>query len=235
MATVLVVDDEPNIRDVLRYALEREGFQVRVAAGGDAALAELGAGGIDLVVLDVMMPGTDGLEVCRRVRARPAPEGNVPILFLSSRAEEIDRVVGLELGSDDYIAKPFSPRELVARVRAVLRRPRAAAAAPAAPDLVLMVGGVGGVAIDVARHEVRAGERIVALTATEFSMLRALCERRGRVLSRRQLVDLAISVDHHVTERTVDSHVRRIRAKLRDAGADELVETVHGVGYKCRD
>ncbi len=234
MATVLVVDDEPNIRDVLRYALEREGFQVRLAAGGEAALAELGSGGVDLVVLDVMMPGIDGLEVCRRVRARPAPEGNVPILFLSSRAEEIDRVVGLELGSDDYIAKPFSPRELVARVRAVLRRPRAAAAAPQA-DPVLEAGGLGGVVIDVARHEVRAGGKLIPLTATEFSMLRALCERRGRVLSRRQLVDLAISVDHHVTERTVDSHVRRIRAKLRDAGADELVETVHGVGYKCRD
>lgn len=230
MATVLVVDDEPNIRDVLRYALEREGFSVRLAAGGEGALSELAAGGIDLVVLDVMMPGIDGFEVCRRVRARPGPEGHVPILFLSSRAEEIDRVVGLELGSDDYIAKPFSPRELVARVRAVLRRPRAAAVAlPADPVLA-----VGGVCIDVARHEVRAGGALVPLTATEFSMLRALCERRGRVLSRRQLVDLAISVDHHVTERTVDSHVRRIRAKLREAGCEELVETVHGVGYKCR-
>jgi two-component system OmpR family response regulator len=230
MTTILIADDEPNIRDVVKYALEREGFRVLVAANGEEALAIVGRGGVDLLVLDILMPELDGLEVCRRLRGGGRGT-DLPVIFLSSKGEEIDRVVGLELGSDDYLAKPFSPRELVARVRAVLRR-RAAPAPQAAREKKLAVGDV---TMDVERHEVKVGAAQVALTATEFAMLRALCERPGMVLSRRQLVDRAISADHHITERTVDSHIRRIRAKLREAGAEDVVATVHGIGYKCSD
>jgi two-component system OmpR family response regulator len=222
---ILVVDDEARIREVVQYALEREGFRVTTVDDGPKALTTLERGAFDLVVLDVMLPGMDGLELCRRVRTTSA----VPILFLSARSEEIDRVLGLELGGDDYLTKPFSPRELVARVKAVLRR-GTDSTPDAAPKKKLVHGKI---AIDPERHEVSVGQTLLSLTPTEFGLLVALLERPGIVLSRGQLMERAYSYDNLVTERTIDTHVRRIRAKFRAAGGDDPIATVHGVGYKA--
>ena len=225
---ILVVDDEARIREVVQYALEREGLRVSTVDDGGAALDALTRSGpFDLVVLDVMLPGMDGLELCRRVRAT----SKVPILFLSPRADEIDRVLGLELGGDDYLTKPFSPRELVARVRAVLRRVEDE---PAEPEPAKRIRH-GQVSIDPERHEVRWGTAPIALTPTELGMLAALLERPGIVLSRGQLMQRAYRYDHLVTERTIDTHVRRIRAKFRAVGAPDPIATVHGVGYKAAE
>lgn len=226
---VLVVDDEARIREVVTYALRRDGFVVSEAEAGDAALARMAAGGVDLVVLDVMLPGVDGLEVCRRIRAT----SRVPILFLSAKGEEVDRVVGLELGGDDYLVKPFSPRELVARVRALLRRAEGAErAAPAEAARRVLVHGP--IEVDLDRHEVRCGGELVALTPTELGVLATLLERPGVVCSRAVLMQRAYRWDNLVTERTIDTHVRRIRAKFRPTGVDP-VATVHGVGYKVAE
>ncbi len=225
MSRVLVADDEAHIREVVSYALARDGHQVEAVADGEQALARVARGGVELVVLDVLMPELDGLAVCRRVRAT----ARVPIIFLSSRTEEADRVLGLELGGDDYVTKPFSPRELAARVRAVLRRaaPDDPPLAPPPPPLVR-----GRVAIDRARAECRVdGGAVVALTVTELRLLTALLEHPGRVLSRAQLITCAYDGDHHVTTRTVDTHVRNIRAKLAAHGVDTIT-TVHGLGYR---
>jgi two-component system OmpR family response regulator len=227
---ILVVDDEARIREVVLYALQKEGFAVQAVADGPAALEAIERGGIDLVVLDVMLPGLDGLEVCRRIRQKH----RVPILFLSSRAEEVDRIVGLEIGGDDYLTKPFSPRELCARVRAVFRRVEAPPEARPAAEAPRTVIAHGPVQIDTERHEVRYAGRIVALTPTEFGVLGALLERPGVVLSRAQLMQRAYRYDNLITERTIDTHVRRIRAKFREQGGDPIA-TVHGVGYKAAD
>ena len=221
MPTILVVDDEAHIRDVVQYTLEREGHRVLTAADGAAALARLRDETVDLVVLDVVMPELDGLALCRRIRV----ESDLPIIFLSSRGEEVDRVLGLELGGDDYLAKPFSPRELAARVATVLRR--SPATAPRGRTLVH-----GPLVLDPDAHEVHVGGVRVDLTATEFGLLRTLLELAGRVLSRGELIEQVRDGDYHVTERTIDTHVRRIRAKLRPFGIDPI-ETVHGVGYKA--
>ncbi len=228
MRQVLVVDDEARILEVVQYALEREGYRVSSVDDGSKAVDALARGAFDLVVLDVMLPGLDGLEVCRRVRAT----SKVPILFLSARSDEIDRVLGLELGGDDYLVKPFSPRELVARVKAVLRRAEASGAEPEPKRRKLTHGRI---TIDPERHEVAWGTALVDLTPTEFGLLSALLERPGVVLSRGQLMQRAYSYDNLVTERTIDTHVRRIRAKFRALGADDPIATVHGVGYKAVD
>lgn len=217
---ILVVDDEAHIRDVVQYALEREGFAVETAVNGEEALVAMRAG-FDLVVLDILMPELDGLTLCRRVRESSA----VPIIFLSSRAEELDRVMGLELGGDDYLVKPFSPRELVARVRTVLRR----AAAPRAAASILSFGAL---VLDVSRHQASVRGVPVALTTTEFAILQALLSESGRVMTRADLVERVYQVETHVTLRTMDTHVRRIRAKLRSRGVN-AIETVHGVGYRA--
>lgn len=226
MKRLLVVDDDRHLREIVTYALSREGYDVTAVADGRAALHAIEGGAFDLVVLDVMMPEIDGLEVCRRVRAK----SRVPIVFLSSRDEELDRVVGLELGGDDYVTKPFSPRELAARVRAVLRRMSPDAPAPNREEPL----AVGALRLDPERHEVTAGDRPVRLTVTEFGLLRALLAQPGRVRSRSELL-AAVNVDDEelVTERTIDTHVKRIRKKLRDAGHDPI-ETVYGVGYRLR-
>jgi two-component system OmpR family response regulator len=223
MASVLVVDDDAHIREVARFALARAGHTVEVAGDGEVAYTRLERGGIELVVLDVLMPELDGFALCRRMRAT----GRVPIVFLSSRGEEVDRVLGLDLGADDYLAKPFSPRELVARVAAVLRR--SADRLVPAPQPVLAVGRV---TIDRDRHELRVGERQLDATATELRLLSSLAAHPGRVLSRGQLIAAVYGDDHHISERTIDTHVRNLRAKLAASGAD-VIETVHGVGYRC--
>jgi two-component system OmpR family response regulator len=221
---VLVVDDEQRIRDVVDYALAKDGFRVSQAADAEQALLAIEREMPDLVVLDVMLPGIDGLELCRRLRAKVA----LPILFLSARSDEIDRILGLELGGDDYLTKPFSPRELLARVRAVLRRAAGAPAEAASAKLYRH----GRLELDPERHRARFEHHDVPLTATEFALLVALLERPGVVLSRAQLLSRAYSSDLHVTERTLDTHVRRIRAKFRTFGADPIA-TVHGVGYRA--
>ncbi len=221
MASILVADDDAHIREVARFALARAGYTVELAADGLGALDRIARGGVDLVVLDVLMPELDGLAVCRRLR------GTLPIVFLSSRGEEVDRVLGLELGADDYLTKPFSPRELVARVAAVLRRSGATTVAAPQPALA-----IGNVSIDRDRHEVRVNETPLPVTATELRLLSALASHRGRVLSRNQLIATVYGDDHHITARTIDTHVRNLRAKLVAAGAP-VIETVHGVGYRC--
>jgi two-component system OmpR family response regulator len=225
MAKILIVDDDPAIRDVVRFALNRAGFEAVEAADGPAALDAFAAAAPDLVVLDVLLPGLDGIEVCRELRRR----SSVPILFLSSKEDEVDRVVGLELGGDDYIGKPFSPRELVARVRALLRRATPARTpAPPAPQTLRRHGKLT-LDLDFVRASWDGQE--VQLTATEFGILRTLIGRPGKVYSRDDLMDGAYGVDKVVSDRTIDSHVRRLRAKFAAIGAAP-VETLHGFGYK---
>ncbi|HYC02187.1 MAG TPA: response regulator transcription factor [Azospirillaceae bacterium] len=224
MSRILLIDDDPGIRDVVRFALAREGFEVEEAADGAAGLASAAARPPDLVLLDVMMPGPDGMEVCRRLRAK----GRTPIIFLSSRDDEIDRVLGLELGGDDYVTKPFSPRELVARVRAVLRR--TAPMEPEAPKALER----GRLRLDLEGFRAFWDGAEVVLTATEFGLLRTLAERPAKVFSRDALMDGAYGTDHYVSDRTVDSHIRRIRAKFQAVGGAP-VETAHGLGYKLSD
>jgi two-component system OmpR family response regulator len=220
MTRILVVDDDPHLREVVRYALSRQGYTVREAADGAAALRMQAEQPADLVVLDIVMPELDGIETCRALRAK----SRVPIVFLSSRDEELDRVLGLELGADDYVTKPFSTRELVARVKAVLRR--AEPVAEASPVL-----RAGELRLDTEAHRAYVGHAEIELTVTEFAILRVLVARPGRAYTRDELVTHAYGEGHHVSERTLDSHIRRIRQKLRDAGADP-VETVHGLGYR---
>jgi two-component system, OmpR family, response regulator len=228
VARILIVDDDPAIRDVVRFALAKAGFETIEAANGREALALFTSATPDLIVLDITMPELDGTEICRRIRR----ESTVPILFLSARDEEFDRVLGLELGGDDYLTKPFSPRELVARIKAVLRRGGASPLAEE-PSKVLSHG-----VLTLDLDEVRASwnGQEVALTATEFGILRTLMTRPGKVYSRDSLMDGAYSIDKIVSDRTIDSHVRRLRAKFEAIGAAP-VETLHGVGYKlgaCR-
>lgn len=223
MARILIADDEEHIRDVVQYALERDGYQVETAADGRAALERFEQGDIDLIVLDVLMPELDGLSLCRMVRE----QGDVPIIFLSSRGEEADRIVGLELGGDDYVTKPFSPRELSTRIKAVLRRAGARGRDSTPPTVVYE-----RVELDPAAHEVRVDKaHKVNLTVTEFRVLYAILERPGLVLTRSQLIRRAYDDDTHITERTIDTHIRRIRAKLRPFSINPI-ETVHGLGYK---
>jgi two-component system OmpR family response regulator len=239
VSRILVADDEAHIREVVRYTLERDGYEVDTAVDGVDALARIEAGGIDLVVLDVLMPSLDGLSLCRRLRAR----SRLPIIVLSSRAEEADRIVGLDLGADDYVTKPFSPGELAARVRSVLRRSDAREVEPAPPVL-----RHGRVEVDRARHEVRVDGAAIAVTVTELRLLAALVERPGRALTRGQLIAIVYDGDHHITTRTIDTHVRNLRAKLQQAAERsdavaagdhvprgiDVIETVHGMGYRAR-
>jgi len=219
---ILVVDDDAPLREVVRYALARDDFTVVEAADGEEALRLFAEHRPDLVVLDVNLPYLDGLSVCRELRAT----SGVPILFLSCRGDEVDRVLGLDLGGDDYVTKPFSPRELVSRVKAILRRGESVVSAEA--DLIL-----GALRVAVASHQVFASDVEIRLTATEFRILSGLARARTRVLDRTQLARDAYPDGRSVSERTLDSHVRRIRAKLRPHGLDPI-ETVHGVGFRLR-
>jgi two-component system, OmpR family, phosphate regulon response regulator PhoB len=220
---ILVVDDEPDIRRLIVMHLERDGFRCRTAGTGPDALREAKTAAPDLVILDLMLPAIDGLEVCRRLRGDAATAG-VPIIMLTARADEVDRVVGLEIGADDYVVKPFSPRELVARIRAVLRRTRPT---PGTAPLT-----VGRLSIDVAAHMVTVDGAPVSLTRREFDLLRALVEARGRVLSREYLLDhvWGYTAAEEIESRTVDVHVRRLRQKLGVEG--QRIGTVTGVGYR---
>ena len=226
MPRILIVDDDPAIREVVRFALSRAGFETLEAADGAAGLAAAREALPDLVVLDVMLPEMDGTAMCRALRASGGPAAAIPVLFLSSRDDEVDRVVGLEIGGDDYLTKPFSPRELVARVRAVLRR-----GAPVPPAPAEEVLRHGRLALDPGRARVTWDGQEIVLTATEFGLLRTLLRRPGRVLNRDALMDGAYAVERVVSDRTIDSHVRRLRAKFAALGAAP-VETLPGFGYR---
>jgi len=217
---ILVVEDEQAIADLVRAYLRRDGFDVVWARTGEQALEELSRHPVRLVVLDIGLPGIDGLEVCRRLRARTG----IPILILSARDEEVDRVAGLEAGADDYVTKPFSPRELVARVKAILRRAGGAGATVDGGSLA-----VGDVELNRASRVVEVGGEPVDLTAREFDLLAALLAHPGVVLSRERLLELAWGGEFPGGTRTVDVHVGQLRAKL---GKAEMIETVRGAGYK---
>jgi two-component system OmpR family response regulator len=223
---ILVVDDDPRICEVICFALEKAGFETVRARDGAAALKLFAAGATDFVVLDIGMPEIDGLEVCRRIRQ----SSEVPILFLSARDDEIDRILGLEIGADDYVIKPFSPRELVARVRAILKRANGAPPQDATKDTGPLVRG--RLTLDQARHRAAFREAAVAFTAIEFAIMSALMKRPEFVLSRDQLMTQAYGGAIHVSDRTIDSHVRNIRTKLAAAGCADGIETVHGVGFR---
>lgn len=223
---ILVVDDEPNIRDVICFALERAGMATATAGNGTQALMTYRARKIDLIVLDIGMPEMDGLDVCRQIRKT----SSVPILFLSARDEEIDRILGLEIGGDDYVTKPFSPRELVARVRAILKRSGGAGAGDRSEEELT----VGELRLDRAGRAVTFGGNPVAPTGLEFAILETLMSRPEMVFSREQLMVAAYGPGTYVADRTIDSHIRNIRAKFTAIGADGLITTVHGVGFKLR-
>ncbi len=219
---IFLVDDEANIIELARLYLEREGFRVASAGDGGQALEAIRKESPALVVLDLMLPGVDGYEVCRRLRA----ESEVPIIMLTARDDDIDKVVGLELGADDYMTKPFNPRELVARVKAILRRSERTAKAAGTRGPI----HIGSFTIDEARHEVTANGRPLNLRAKEFDLLLTLVEHRGIVLSREQLLSLVWGFDFYGQTRTVDVHVAHLRKRL--VGSSISIETVTGVGYK---
>jgi two-component system alkaline phosphatase synthesis response regulator PhoP len=220
---ILVVDDETRLVDVMKAYLERDGYKVVTAYDGQEALLQARREKPDLVLLDLMLPEIDGMEVCRTLRK----DSNVPIIMLTARSEETDKLIGLELGADDYVTKPFSPREVVARVRAVLRRAQAAA------DDGQNVITVGDLVIDQARHEVRRKKETISITPTEFDLLWALASNKGRVLSRLQLMEKALGESYEGYERTIDAHIKNLRHKIEpDPAHPRYVQTVFGVGYK---
>jgi two-component system, OmpR family, phosphate regulon response regulator PhoB len=221
---ILVIEDEPDIAEVLQYNLEKEGFDVETARRGDTGFDAVRRDSPDLVLLDLMLPGIDGLELTRMLKRDPLTS-RLPIVMLTARGDEVDRIVGLELGADDYISKPFSPREVVLRVKAVLRRFQQEE--PAA-ELI----EVGGIELDVSGHQLRVRGRDVPLTATEFRLLRLLLERCGRVQTRGQLLSDVWGYAEDIDSRTVDTHIRRLRRKLGPEA--ERIETVIGVGYRLR-
>ncbi|UWR92653.1 response regulator transcription factor [Phaeobacter inhibens] len=221
-ARILIVDDDPDILDVTGFAVEKAGYETLFASDGLNALKASRQQLPDLIVLDIGLPEMDGLEVCREIRK----SFDVPILFLTARDDEIDRIVGLEIGADDYLTKPFSPRELVARIKAILKR---STPTPAPPEAVLEQGSLQ---LNAERHLCQFGGTPVSLTGSEFRLLATLLARPDHVISRTQLVDTLYGYNIHVSDRTIDSHIRNIRAKLAQAGCAEGIVTVHGVGLR---
>ncbi len=217
---ILVVDDDPRLREIVTVALMRGGYDVVVAADGQLALTHAARELPDLIVLDVGLPEMDGFDVCRRIRQG----SDVPILFLTAHDDEVDRVLGLELGADDYVTKPFSPRELVARVRAILKR--------SGQPQRRRVLRHGSIQLDPAAHSCTAGQDEVSLTATEFTILESLMRHTARIHGRRQLIDRIWGTGSQVSDRTLDSHLRNLRRKLAEAGCTDAIETVHGVGMR---
>jgi two-component system alkaline phosphatase synthesis response regulator PhoP len=223
--TILVVDDEPGIVQIARDYLDRAGFRVITAGDGTSAVRLARAERPNLLVLDLMLPGMDGLDVTRALRQDPATR-KLPIIMLTARVEEADRLIGLELGADDYITKPFSPRELVARVRAVLRRSEG----EAAPAGIIHSGGL---AIDLERRSVRRDGEAIDLTATEFDLLAVLAREPGRPFTRAQLLELVYDVSYTGYDRTVDAHIKNLRRKIEpDPHEPQYIQTIYGVGYK---
>ncbi len=224
---ILIIDDDPQIREVLRIALRQAGMTCTEAGDGPEGLAKARSGRFDLVVLDIGLPQMDGLEVCRTLRSTD----DTPVLFLTARDDEIDRVLGFELGGDDYVTKPFSPRELVARIKAILKRGNAA------PTSGPQTFRRGVLEIDSGRHQCSIAGEPVALTAREMGIIAHLMARPDQVIPRPALTDAVYGAHIHVSDRTLDSHLRNLRAKLAAAGCEDAIETVHGVGIRmgpCR-
>lgn len=219
---VLIVEDEPPQAEMLSYNLEKEGYRVMVAADGEEGLLLAQENTPDVIVLDWMLPGRSGIEVCRELRGEAETRG-IPILMLTARGEEEDRVRGIETGADDYVVKPYSPREVLARIKGLLRR--------ANPSLSSEVMEYADITIDLAQHKVSRGERSIHLGPTEFRLLKTLMEKPGRVYSRERLLDLAWGRDVYVEDRTVDVHIRRLRKALNEGGGVDLIRTVRGEGY----
>lgn len=217
---ILIVDDDPQIRSVLRIALRQAGMTVEEAGDGEEGLSKARSGRFDLIVLDIGLPARDGLEVCRALRV----SDQTPVLFLTARDEEIDRILGFELGGDDYVTKPFSPRELVARIKAILKR--------GVPQSAGSMQQRGVLRLDIARHACLVVETSVPLTAREMGILAQLMARPDQVIARPALVDAVYGLGMDVSDRTLDSHLRNLRAKLAKAGCAEAIETVHGVGIR---
>ncbi len=226
MNNILVVDDDPHIREVISFALEKANMSVTLANDGKQALESFNKSSADLIVLDINMPEMDGLECCREIRK----SSEVPILFLSSRDDEIDRILGLEIGGDDYVTKPFSPRELVARVKVILKRTQFDGVVNSNDtDMKLAHGRLR---LDTEQHAIWWDEKKVPLTATEFAMLLQLIKQPKRVFSRDVIMESAYQYNIHVSDRTIDSHIRHIRQKFTEIGCESIIETQHGVGYK---
>ncbi len=223
--TVLVIDDEKDLIELVRYNLEKEGFRVLSALDGESGISIVTEEAPDVIIVDLMLPGIDGLDVCRRLRASERT-AHIPVIMLTAKSAESDRVVGLELGADDYVTKPFSPRELAARVKAVLRR-----ASPRHPRQELLRRGE--LVVDPERHEVSCSGLPVSLTATEYRLLMLLAARPGRVFSRDEIIDATLGRDVTVLGRTVDVHVVSLRKKLGNCG--KWIETVRGFGYRFRE
>ncbi len=225
--TILVIDDDPHIREIVEYALSKAGYKVVLAPDGKAGLKAFAARTPDLVVLDILMPEMQGTEVCKQIRAA----SDVPIVFLTSVDDEVDRIIGLEMGGDDYVTKPFSPRELTARIKAVLRRAR-----PSTPGRAKAVENLvhGPLRLDLDRFKAFWNDHEIALTVTEFRVLQALLAYPGKVYSRDELMDRAYSDGVIVTDRTIDSHIKRIRKKFDSTGWNPI-ETVHGLGYRIAE
>ncbi|WP_375195394.1 response regulator transcription factor [Sphingobium sp.] len=223
-STILIVDDDPHIRQLLVFAFGKAGLETIEAADGEAALAKVERHAPDLIILDINMPRMDGLEVCRRLRA----DNDVPIFFLSSRDDEIDRVLGIELGGDDYVVKPFSPREVVARSMAILRR------TAARPPVIEAVGTMrhGRLSLDTESWSAHWGAEEVSLTVTEFTILRTLLAMPSRIFSRDQIIDRFRGPGFALTDRTVDSHIRNLRRKFAEVGGVDIIETRAGIGYR---
>ena len=223
MTKILVVEDEASFSDALSYVLGKEGFEVVVADTGDGAIASFDKFGADLVLLDLMLPGLSGTEVCKQLRSR----SNVPIIMLTAKDTEVDKVVGLELGADDYVTKPYSKAELVARIRAVLRRQGESIETQ---DSILVAGPVH---IDVERHQVKIDNNSVSLPLKEFELLEYLIRNTGRVLTRAQLIDRVWGSDYFGDTKTLDVHVKRLRAKIeKDPANPTYIQTIRGLGYK---
>ena len=222
MPRVLAVDDELNILELVKLYLGREGYQVETASRGGDAISKLNTFNPDLIVLDLMLPDIDGFEVCRQIRSK----SRVPILMLTARKEDIDKVVGLEMGADDYLTKPFNPRELVARIKAILRRSQAVPRSGVPADII----EVGKLRIDLPRHEVSIDGRPLKLRTKEFALLAALAQNSGILLSRDKILEMVWGFDYYGETRTVDVHVNHLREKLADSGVN--IETVRGSGYK---
>ena len=226
MTKILVVEDEASFSDALSYVLSKEGFEVTVADTGDGAIAAFDKGGADLVLLDLMLPGLSGTEVCKQLRSR----SDVPIIMLTAKDTEVDKVVGLELGADDYVTKPYSKAELIARIRAVLRRQGDVSNAP---DGVITAGPVR---IDTERHQVNINNELISLPLKEFELLEFLVRNSGRVLTRSQLIDRVWGSDYFGDTKTLDVHVKRLRAKVeKDPANPVFIQPIRGLGYKFED
>jgi len=225
MKPILVVEDEKDIRDLVEYHLRQAGFSVLSAVDGPSALTEAKRRTPRLIILDLMLPGMDGKDVCRALKSNPLMQG-IPIVMLTARSEEVDRIIGLELGADDYVTKPFSPKELVLRVKTILRRGER-------KEEVTKSMAFGDLRIDIDRHQVTVGKRKVELTTTEFKLLVALVSNKGRVQTREHLLDKVWGYTHEGYARTVDTHIGRLREKLGQSG--KYIETIRGLGYRFKE